>query len=100
MCQAPESDTNTPLGPSSETPPLRGISFLSLGNATVIRCPCVSTFREVHGCPQMEEETKAVTTDGGKGRHLGGGGLPNLSWNVQKKGSGPEPFGARNGVSR
>lgn len=89
MCQAPEWDTKTPFGPSSEIPPCVASPLLPLEDDTLIRKSlCLSAFCAVH-CHPKGGEMKAVIADGSKRRWTGG--LLNLPWNVWSEGTGPLP---------
>lgn len=63
MCQAPESDTNTPEGLSAETPPWCGISFLS-GRCHLRMSSCLRSLRGPLASPNSKKGRKAVTTGG------------------------------------
>lgn len=54
MCQAPESDTNTPEGLSAETPPWCGISFLS-GRCHLRMSSCLCSLRGPLASPKEQE---------------------------------------------
>lgn len=86
MCQAPESDTNTPEGLSAETPPWCGISFLS-GRCHLRMSSCLRSLRGPLASPNSKKGRKAVTTSRSEWRqvreHL------NLSWNVWNKDARP-----------
>lgn len=58
MCQAPESDTNTPEGLSAETPPWCGISFLS-GRCHLRMSSCLCSLRGPTGIPKQQEGAKS-----------------------------------------
>lgn len=61
MCQAPESDTNTPEGLSAETPPWCGISFLS-GRCHLRMSSYLRSLRGPLASPNSKKGRKAVTT--------------------------------------
>lgn len=86
MCQAPESDTNTPKGLSAETPPWCGISFLS-GWCHLRMSSCLRSLRGPLASPNSKKGQKqSLPTGRSEWRqvreHL------NLSWNVWNKDAG------------
>lgn len=71
MCQAPESDTNTPEGLSAETPPWCGISFLS-GRCHLRMLSCLRSLRGPLASPNSKKGRKAVTTGRSERRQVRG----------------------------
>lgn len=91
MCPAPESDTNAPLGLSSETPPWCGISFLHIW-----RMPPYSNVT----VPLLSERSLVISQGQETQKQLPpmeqmktGWGHFNVSWNVQNEDAGPLPSG-------
>lgn len=100
MCAAPESDTNAPLGLSSETPPWCGISFLYIWRMPPYSNVTVPLLSE--RCPlsfPRATDTKAVTTNEANEDRLGTLSL-NLSWNVPNEDAGPLPVWGRSVLGR